>query len=184
MGRDRPLLAKAVQDWPTPTIDGNYNRKGLSPRSGDGLVTAVRQWPTPYGVSGNHGPDGNEFSTFVRRWPTPRATDETKSGPATATTRPGDSLKLAVRQWATPTSRDGKDGATPSLKVPTNALLGRQAPRALLNGEPYSSESRRLNPRFVEWLMGWPLGWTGFEPAGTEWSRWLRLWRSQLFGGD
>jgi len=30
-------------------------------------------WPTPYGVTGNHGPDGNEFSTMVRNWQTPKA---------------------------------------------------------------------------------------------------------------
>ena len=33
--------------WPTPTVSGNYNRKGASARSGDGLATAVRMWPTP-----------------------------------------------------------------------------------------------------------------------------------------
>jgi len=31
--------------WPTPTICGNYNRKGASKTSGDGLHTAVMQWP-------------------------------------------------------------------------------------------------------------------------------------------
>lgn len=33
--------------WPTPTVCGNYNRKGASAQSGDGLATAVRQWPPP-----------------------------------------------------------------------------------------------------------------------------------------
>jgi len=28
--------------WPTPTVKGNYNKKGLSQHSGDGLATAVR----------------------------------------------------------------------------------------------------------------------------------------------
>jgi DNA (cytosine-5)-methyltransferase 1 len=28
--------------WPTPTVHGNHNRKGLSPDSGDGLATAVK----------------------------------------------------------------------------------------------------------------------------------------------
>jgi hypothetical protein len=32
---------------PTPTEHGNYNRKGASPTSGDGLATAVKRWPTP-----------------------------------------------------------------------------------------------------------------------------------------
>jgi len=33
--------------WPTPTVCGNHNRKGLSKTSGDGLATAVKKWPTP-----------------------------------------------------------------------------------------------------------------------------------------
>jgi hypothetical protein len=34
--------------WPTPTVQGNYNKKGLSKKSGDGLATAVnKMWPTP-----------------------------------------------------------------------------------------------------------------------------------------
>ncbi len=31
---------------PTPTVNGNYNRKGLSKTSGDGLATYARMWPT------------------------------------------------------------------------------------------------------------------------------------------
>ena len=35
--------------WPSPTVSGNYNRKGLSKTSGDGLCTTVwaQQWRTP-----------------------------------------------------------------------------------------------------------------------------------------
>jgi hypothetical protein len=33
--------------WPTPTIKGNHNKKGLSAKSEDGLATAVKMWPTP-----------------------------------------------------------------------------------------------------------------------------------------
>jgi len=40
-------LQTYVRLWPTPTINGNHNRKGLSPTSGDGLATAVNKWPTP-----------------------------------------------------------------------------------------------------------------------------------------
>ncbi len=38
----------------------------------------------------------------------------------------------------------------------------------------------RLNPLFVEWLMGMPLGWTGFGPVGMEWFRWRRRMLSEL----
>lgn len=34
----------------------------------------------------------------------------------------------------------------------------------------------RLNPTWVEWLMGWPLGWTDLEPLAMD--RW-RLWLSE-----
>jgi hypothetical protein len=37
----RSLYAAVRATWPTPTIDGNYNRKGASAASGDGLATAV-----------------------------------------------------------------------------------------------------------------------------------------------
>jgi len=40
-------LEEQVRLWPTPTVDGNYNKAGLSAKSGDGLATAVQVWPTP-----------------------------------------------------------------------------------------------------------------------------------------
>ena len=34
----------------------------------------------------------------------------------------------------------------------------------------------QLNPPWVEWLMGWPIGWTDCEPLATDkYRRWLRL---------
>jgi hypothetical protein len=58
--RNTPTLTAQVnQRWPTPTVCGNYNRKGASATSGDGLATAVQNWPTPdasahkYRLSGN-----------------------------------------------------------------------------------------------------------------------------------
>jgi DNA (cytosine-5)-methyltransferase 1 len=33
-----------------------------------------------------------------------------------------------------------------------------------------------LNPTWVEWLMGWPLGWTALEPLAMDrFQQWLRL---------
>lgn len=55
--------------WPTPTVNGNNNRAGLSAKSGDGLATAVRMWPTPRrqsstGVS-EHGEGGPDLQTVA-----------------------------------------------------------------------------------------------------------------------
>jgi hypothetical protein len=37
------------------------------------------------------------------------------------------------------------------------------------------SPRRALNPRFVELLMGWAVGWTGSEPVGMAFSHWRQL---------
>jgi hypothetical protein len=36
------------------------------------------------------------------------------------------------------------------------------------------------NPRFFEWTMGWPIGWTGPEERVTGFSAWLRRSRGAL----
>lgn len=45
-------IESQAQQWPTPTLHGNHNRAGLSPTSGDGLSTKVKQWPTPRTADG------------------------------------------------------------------------------------------------------------------------------------
>jgi len=36
-----------TKKYPTPTVNGNYNKKGASKKSGDGLETFVKKYPTP-----------------------------------------------------------------------------------------------------------------------------------------
>ena len=62
-----PTSGSACGSWPTPTVHGNYNRKGLSPKSGDGLATAVYRvtWPTPCASEGKDcGTSWALLSTF------------------------------------------------------------------------------------------------------------------------
>ena len=74
--RKSPNLGTAVH-WPTPTVCGNYNRKGASATSGDGLATAVAKWPTPqardYKGSSGRSMKGQEFDlpTAVKKYQTP-----------------------------------------------------------------------------------------------------------------
>jgi hypothetical protein len=100
--------------WPTPTVCGNYNRKGLSKTSGDGLATAVSKWPTP----------------TVRIWK-------------------GGGRKM-IRD-------DGK-----SREDMLDWLV--------------EQNGGRLNPTWVEWLMGWPLGWTDLKPLEMDK---FQQWRQQ-----
>jgi hypothetical protein len=48
------------------------------------------------------------------------------------------------------------------------------------DGPSPSLKPRTLNPLFVEWLMGWPLGWTSYECSATAFSHYRALMRSAL----
>jgi hypothetical protein len=83
--------------------------------------------------------------------------------------------------WPTATARDWKDRACRDANVPVNALLGRAAvhfrPAPMTDG---TASRRILNPRFVEWLMGWPTGLSACDCSATELSRWQQRMRSRL----
>lgn len=93
------------------------------------------------------------MSRALGRWPTPVASDAGKDRGSSA----GWGLRNAVRQWPTPTSSDATGGPGSS---------GRQGGDNLR-----TAVSGALNPTWVEWLMGFPLGWTDLGPSGTPSSR-------------
>jgi hypothetical protein len=69
--------------------------------------------------------------------------------------------------WPTPTKDDG-NGYTSDAKENQMQMLRRD--HRLANGGI-------LNPEWVEWLMGWPIGWTGNESTGSamdKFRQWLR----------
>lgn len=80
-------------------------------------------------------------------------------------------LRMAARDnyipqmWPTPMSRDYKDCGDSSINgmIPVNGLLGRAVGP--------SRESGSLNPTWVEWLMGFPIGWTDLDASVTLLSR-------------
>jgi hypothetical protein len=98
-------------------------------------------------------------------WPTPRTTD----GHGSKEHGNGGQALHTTASWATPTSRDHKDGASTLENTPVNALLGRQV---LLSGFPAQTESKgQLNPAFSLWLMGYPPEWLSCAPQATRSSR-------------
>jgi hypothetical protein len=109
-------------------------------------------------------------------WPTVRTSSANgASSKEVEAGNPKQRLEVMITNWATPTTRDWKD--TASANVPVNSLLGRQAPQIMKDG---TQSQITLNPRFTEWLMGWPIGWTEFELAETEWFHWLQRMRGEL----
>jgi hypothetical protein len=99
--------------------------------------------------------------TEEKLFPTPRAADgakgrRTKEGSEKEANRGhGIDLPMFVQLYPTPTANDSKNNAPPSQRTengrhsnPLNVLAG-----------------GALNPNWVEWLMGFPPGWT--EPGGS-----------------
>lgn len=132
-------------------------------------------------------PDTRTVATGSSSWPTPRAitggAESAQRKQELGRTRSGGSdLQAEAQNWATPTARDYKDGADPSPNAPTNALLGRQAPRVTGQMSP-SSTGRRLNPWFVEWLMSFPAGWTVCEHSETLSAQRKQLWHCGISAG-
>lgn len=61
------LLNGLLVPWATPTLEGNYNSKGLSPTSGDGVATQMRGATALSGQT----PNGSPAATARRGAPNP-----------------------------------------------------------------------------------------------------------------
>ncbi len=106
-------------------------------------------------------------------WPTPRANDGEKRGNFD-TTNPRNGLPAAVKRYMTPTASIGtKCGGRHNGRADTLA-----SQIAELEGLEVSSTGQ-LNPLWVEWLMGWPAGWT--DCAASAMDR-FRVWQQQHGG--
>jgi hypothetical protein len=160
-------LEAAVRKWPTPTAgdaigSGSRNTEWSKAHSGLSLTDAVR---------GDQG-TGRGGLPKRKNWPTPTSTLGDNAGLVTpAKAREGGTLVEAMSQelWPTPTARDWKDGsATSCASVPVNGLLGREVHQ---RGEAQLNGGGSLNPLWVEWLMGYPIGWTDCGHSATRSSR-------------
>jgi hypothetical protein len=102
---------------------------------------------------------GTEFGLLQRIWPTPRscsamAATITPQSAWNENRNPNLETIVGRAIFPTPTAHNSKEGAYPAeftRKTPTLA----------------THAGGKLNPMWVEWLMGWPLGWTGLKPLET-----------------
>ena len=155
-------LGESLVIWPRSGMTAN----GLCwelPMSGHRIsATGSGLWPTPMaadsrGSSGRPAPGKQVQLVDAVRWPTPTVCGNYNRKGASASS--GDGLATAVTKLATPTARDWRSGKASEA---THAK----------NSRPLSEQiGGSLNPTWVEWLMGWPLGWTDLKPLETDKSR-------------
>ncbi len=153
----------------TPTATANQLSPSMMKHPG------CRAWlPTPTATSYGTNQGGGAGRVGVVRmslqtmasknaWPTPTVQDAKNNGGASQMRRKSPPLNAAVKLVGTPTARM----AMPSEKF--------GAGRVDTPAEMAKKAGGSLNPTWVEWLMGWPLGWSALEPLEMgRFQRWLR----------
>jgi DNA (cytosine-5)-methyltransferase 1 len=166
------------------TIRGTES--GLSPNGVDSFHT-----PNTTGLDGGSN-SRKALKKKMENWPTPRscsamAATITPESAWNEKRNPNLETIVGQRLWPTPTSHMAKETNAPSehnRNTPTlTAQVNWPTPRTkgmcggsgswdLLNKNTTKEEARqmgagnggKLNPMWVEWLMGWPLGWTDLKP--------------------
>ena len=124
-------------------------------------------WPTPIASGGGGGKNldnpsgihqGNPLASAVKmssnKWPTPISNDA-KKGANCDPNNTQNGLAGAVQIWPTPTAHMAKE-----TNAPSEALRNEPSMASRVGGQ--------LNPTWVEWLMGWPLGWTDLKPLAMD----------------
>jgi hypothetical protein len=154
------------ETWPRAGTMRNgkaYELRTLAPRTEE---NESGLWPTPVAQDDNKSPEAHmqmklrmkggprykptSLQVMVkgverRMWPTPRAIYGEHPGMLDPS-----HLTRAVQFWPTPREFMHKDAAVNRGKSNLGEVVGGQ-----------------LNPTWVEWLMGYPLGWTALEDSAT-----------------
>jgi hypothetical protein len=69
------------------------------------------------------------------------------------------------RLWPTPQASDHRDrGNMSNPSIQRRVEIGKQ----ISLSQSVDPTSGQLNPTWVEWLMGWPVGWTDLKPLETD----------------
>jgi hypothetical protein len=181
--------------WPTPISN---DAKKASPKSKhfQGLVDKVnrveeKRWPTPTstersGINPNTGRGAGLSKTVSQRWPTPRVSGQENY--QTRARRKGHAIAMSYLEsavdytenpsqpkWPTPTTSQYKGWSPGHNRADTDDRLDYTVER---EGYQQQRKGAKLNPDWVGWLMGVPIGWESLEPLPPEnFNEWLNCQR-------
>ena len=124
--------------------------------------------PTPTASTGGREPPGKtgrKLATVIADafLPTPQASDADRGGRSDLLTVLRGYETKHAGTLPTPTARDWRSGkASPEThgrnSRPLNETVSAMA----------GNRSGRMNPRFREWMMSFPIGWTELKPLATR----------------
>ena len=156
--------------WLTPMVqDSKHSGLNQSKNGKRDLLVNQVQWPTPTASD-------SEFTY----WVTPTATDgkpirggdlyQTKNGTVRAKNKDGTTSQRGLIEqvmWPTPAAKDHKGGYQGG-RIRNGKVSKDTLGVAVQHTDNQSQSAGQLNPTWVEWLMGLPLGWTDLGFWGTE----------------
>jgi hypothetical protein len=164
-------LENQAKMWPTITAHTpDMESNGPNGHQGTYLAGAVKQWMTPRACEAQNPPMGVDkrhhglTHQVTKQWNTPTAlmpdrapeqivaaSKRTKGHWGKAMNTGNLTDQVAMQNWPTPASCTGNGGS--------HGLDGGSGARSMLP-EDMKRSSGKLNPRWVETLMGLPIGWT------------------------
>lgn len=174
---------KECLSWPTASVCGNHNCKGASKNSGNGLSTEVKNWPTARTITGGAesgkrkkelgrtASGGGDLQAAAKKWGTPRVT--TNNGcPSPQCTGKGSRLEDQVVDGPPAPEKSSTNGKSRE-SWPTPTCPGTQSIGAVsewgggknpMRTDP-KNHTAKLNPSWVESLMGLETNWTQLSTA-------------------
>ena len=121
-------------------------------------------WPTPTAHPDNSNVNGKfknpTLGDAVRMWPTPTASDWKPRGPNSKQQGLPEVVKTRGNLWPTPRAALGD---ARNHTVYERSLDKPQNLENRVGAADPSTIGGKLNPTWVEWLMGFPTGWTDLE---------------------
>jgi hypothetical protein len=157
-------LMRNGECWEQRTLEQTIRgtESGLSPNGVDSFHT-----PNTTGLDGG---SNSRKAMRKRLLPTPDASQRgpTKNYNPQAKSQSGRTLQSFAAKFPTPCATDYKgSGQTGQLRDRLNYAAERGATKSQTFTAP-TVLGGKLNPMWVEWLMGWPLGWTDLKPLGMD----------------
>ena len=144
--------------YPTPTQDSASERTKKYKQGGMPLPLAVKMYPTP---SASCQMDVVAPPETVKQnskgWSVTRVGTGTKFG-----AKLNDVVNKIEKMYNTPTTNDAKNLTFPKSQKNRTSIVGNMIQQQKIK------PGGKLNPTFVEFLMGYPMNWTKIEPTESK----------------
>jgi len=152
------VVADQMRMYSTPTQDSASERTKKYKQGGTPLPMAVKMYPTP---SASCQMDVVAPPETVKQnskgWSVTRVGTGTKFG-----AKLNDVVNKIEIMYNTPTTNDAKNLTFPQSQKNRTSVIGNMIQQQKIK------PGGKLNPNFVEFLMGYPMNWTKIEPTESK----------------